>query len=75
MPGSVIIGGKTCNGTEIEIKRPRLLGIVDSSTEGVAEFPFYIPLIGDFEFPIMTQAVDIKTCATSEVIEDVIRKE
>ncbi|MGB2690935.1 MAG: choice-of-anchor Q domain-containing protein [Thermodesulfobacteriota bacterium] len=74
-PGSRIIGGKTCNGIEIAINRAKILGIATSSTEGEAELRFYIPLIGDFEFTILTQAVDIKTCATSEVIEDVVRKE
>ena len=75
MPGSVIVGGPTCNGTELGIKNPRILGIVGSSPDGSAEMMVFIPVIGDLELTVLTQAVDIKTCATSEVIMDVITKE
>lgn len=75
LPGSTIIGGKVCNGIEIGINNPRLLAIEESSAEGIAEHVFFIPLIGDLELVILTQAVDISTCATSEVILDIISKE
>jgi hypothetical protein len=75
MLGSTIIGGPTCNGTELGINNPRLLGIVSALSNGVATLNFFIPLIGDFEIAVLTQAVDVNTCDVSEVIEDVIRKE
>lgn len=72
MTGSTIVGGSTCNGTEIGIKNPRILGIPSSSTEGNAELVFFIPQIGDSGISIKTQAVDLNTCETSPVIEDLI---
>lgn len=75
LPGSTIIGGPTCNGLEIDIANPQILSIVNAFPNGVAEYIFWIPLIGDFELPILTQAVDIDTCRKSEVLLNIIRKE
>jgi len=74
LPGTTIIGGPTCNGTVINIKNPRLLSIVTAGAEQIANYTFFIPLIGDFELPILTQAVDIPTCRKSEVVTNIIRK-
>lgn len=75
MPGNVVVGGSTCNGLEVDIKQPRILAIVDAFPNGFAEYLFWIPLIGDFDLAILTQAIDIDTCRKSEVITNIIRKE
>lgn len=72
-PGSVILGGSTCNGIELGIKKPKLLKILTADSEGSAQYDLFIPLIGDFEFSILMQALDIDSCALSEVIENIIR--
>lgn len=75
LPGNVTVGGPTCNGLELDIKQPRILAIVDAFPNGFTEYIFWIPLIGDFELPILTQAVDIDTCRKSNVELNIIRKE
>jgi len=72
-PGSVILDGSTCNGVELGIKKPKLLKILTAELDGTGEYNLYIPLMGDFEFVILMQAIDINTCTLSEVIENIIQ--
>lgn len=72
--GATTINGQTCNGITLGIKNPQLLSIVDADLDQTANYEFYIPLIGDFEIPILTQAVDIPTCRLSDVEVNIIRK-
>ncbi|MGB2692616.1 MAG: hypothetical protein WBC96_08985, partial [Thermodesulfobacteriota bacterium] len=74
-PGSFIVGGRTCAGTELGIGRPNILAIERANDFGVATHIFYIPLFGDFEYTIQLQAVDIETCRVSNQIEQGIRKD
>ncbi len=74
-PGSFIVGGRTCNGIELGIDRPRLLAIERANDFGVATYIFYIPLFGDFEYTLQLQAIDIETCRVSNQIEQFIRKD
>lgn len=73
--GSVIVGGPTCNGLQIGIKNPRILSMVTAGADQVGSYIFFIPNIGDFEIPILTQAVDIPTCRKSGVEVNIIRSE
>jgi hypothetical protein len=75
LPGSLILNGPRCNGLELDIANPQLLAIVNALSNGEAEYIFWIPLIGDFELPILTQAIDVDTCRTSETVLNIIRKE
>lgn len=75
MAGNVTVGGPTCNGLVVDIKQPRILAIVDAFPNGFTEYLFWIPLIGDFDLAILTQAIDIDTCRKSEVVQNIIRKE
>lgn len=74
-PGATTIGGPTCNGITIDIKNPQLLSITNAGQDQIAIHAFYIPLIGDFDFPVLTQAVDIPTCRVSELEVNIIRKQ
>lgn len=69
--GSLIVGGHICNGTELGIKPVQLLGFVTADGDGAAEIMFYIPALGDISL-IYTQAIDIDTCAVSDVIENIV---
>lgn len=73
-PGATTISGPTCNGITLGIKNPQLLRIVNAGQDQIASYDFYIPLVGDFEIPILTQAVDIPTCRVSELEVNIIRK-
>lgn len=75
MHGSTIVNGPSCNGLELGIKNPRLLSIVNASPAGIAEYIFFITLIGDFEIAVLVQAVDVPTCRYSTVLEQIIRKQ
>jgi len=74
-PGQFTLGGKICNGATFRINNPKLLAIERANEFGVATYIFYIPLFGDFEFSVQLHALDIQTCLTSNLIEQVIRKE
>ena len=71
-PGSVKIGGNVCNGLEIGIKRPKLIGIVKASPDQMANLNFLIPFFSESEIQVYSQAVDVKSCVTSEVIPNTI---
>jgi len=75
MPGSTIVGGYVCNGIDIGLNDPRLLGIRKAYPDQVAEFIVYIPLNSAFELPVYTQVVDIDTCRVSDLIMNIIRNE
>lgn len=75
MAGATTVGGQTCNGITLGIKNPKLLSLVNANMDQTATYAFFIPLIGDFELPILTQAVDIDTCRVSEVEVNIIRKQ
>lgn len=75
MSGTTTIGGSTCAGLVIDINRPRLLSIVGADPDGIAEYQFFIPQFGDFEIPIITQAIDINTCRKSDTRLNTIKKE
>lgn len=75
MPGSTIVGGPTCNGIEIGMNDPRLLGIISAGGDQVANLVIYIPLSPIFENPVLVQAVDIPTCRTSDVVANIILNE
>lgn len=71
-PGSIKIGGKTCNGLEIALSRPKLLGIVRSFPDQVAELAFFIPFFTEAQAEFFFQAVDVRSCVTSEIVPEII---
>ncbi|MGB2691789.1 MAG: hypothetical protein WBC96_04770, partial [Thermodesulfobacteriota bacterium] len=73
--GSTILGGSTCNGLELGIQNLKLLGIGTTSSDQVAEFVFFIPQLGDSSISILTQAVNLSNCNSSEVVETITRTE
>lgn len=70
--GSLKLGGKVCNGLEIGIRRPQLLGIVRASFDQIADLDFFIPFFSEPEIVLLTQAIDIKSCVISEVVPNKI---
>ena len=58
-------------GFQTGIKPVQLLGFVTADGDGAAEIMFYIPALGDISL-IYTQAIDIDTCAVSDVIENIV---
>lgn len=71
-PGSLKIGGKVCNGLEIGMKNPKLIGIVKADPDQTAVLNFLIPFFSEPEIEIYSQAVDVRSCVTSEVIPNTI---
>ncbi|GJM15497.1 MAG: hypothetical protein DHS20C13_08240 [Thermodesulfobacteriota bacterium] len=70
-PGSFTVGGSICNGIELGIFPLQLLGFVNADGSGVANFPFFVPSLGNVA-QVYTQAVDIPTCRTSDVVENIL---
>lgn len=73
--GSTIVGGPTCNGIELGLKNPQVLGIRQAGANQIANLVVYIPLNPAFENPVFLQAADIPTCRTSEVVTNIILNE
>lgn len=73
--GSFLLGGQTCNGLEIGLDKPKILAIVNANEFATATYIFYIPLIGDFQFQVQLQAVDIENCRVSNIVPQIIRKD
>lgn len=69
---SVIIGGNVCNGLEISIKRPELLGIARASELQTAVLGVFVPFFSEPQIVVLTQAVDLKSCVISDVISSPI---
>lgn len=72
--GMFTLGGNTCTGTELGIRKPRLLGIVFANQSGTATYSFFIPAISFLDFEVHLQAIDIETCQTSNIVSQIIRK-
>jgi len=69
--GSFIVGGSVCNGIVLGIKPLQILGTVKAGSNQIANFQFFIP--GGLPSFVFTQAVDINTCRTSDVVTNVLR--
>lgn len=70
-PGSFIVSGATCSGIELGIRPLKLLGIVQAGPDQIANFQVYIP--GSLPNLIFTQAIDITTCRTSDVVQQIVQ--
>ncbi|GJM15644.1 MAG: hypothetical protein DHS20C13_09710 [Thermodesulfobacteriota bacterium] len=70
-PGSFIVGGSICAGIELGIFPLQFLGFVNADGSGVANFPFFVPSLGNIA-QVFTQAVDIPTCRMSDVVQNIL---
>ncbi|MGB3729433.1 MAG: hypothetical protein WBA70_09325 [Thermodesulfobacteriota bacterium] len=70
--GSFTVGGGVCSGIELGINPFKILGIVNVDSSGVADLIFFIPSLGDISLAF-TQAVDLRTCRTSEVVRNILQ--
>ncbi len=69
--GLFIVDGSTCNGIELGIKPLQLLWIVNAGPDQIANFQFFVP--GWLPNLVFTQAVEISTCRTSDVVQNILR--
>lgn len=66
-PGSLTIGAGTCAGTELGIKKPKLLTITPADTNGNLNLPVFVPLSA-VNVTVVIQGVALNNCRTSNVL-------
>jgi len=64
-PGSFIIGGNVCNGTQLDLSQPRIVGIYTADSNGAVSVQSPVPPSGNLGKAYF-QVVDVASCTTNE---------